>query len=65
MSYDRPTPPPVISTGKAYEELEGAQGREVYFRPMRYRPDRNPMRWNTASGVARTMAITARHTRGA
>lgn len=38
MSYDRPTPPPVISTGKAYEELEGAQGREVFFRPMRYRP---------------------------
>ncbi len=38
MSYDRPTPPPVISAGKAYEELEGAQGREVYFRPMRYRP---------------------------
>lgn len=38
MSYDRPTPPPVMSTGKAYEELEGAQGREVYFRPMRYRP---------------------------
>lgn len=38
MSYDRPTPPPVSSVGKAYEELEGAQGREVYFRPIRYRP---------------------------
>lgn len=38
MSYDRPTPPPVLTTGKAYEELEGAQGREVFFRPTRYRP---------------------------
>ncbi|MFO0603220.1 MAG: hypothetical protein U0324_08600 [Polyangiales bacterium] len=39
MSEDRLTPPPLIpSPGKNYEELDGAQGREVFFRPVRYRP---------------------------
>ena len=35
---DRPTPPPIETAGRAYEELEGAQGREIFFRPIRYRP---------------------------
>ncbi len=42
MSNDRPTQPPPVT---AYEDLEGAQGREVFFRPMRYRPaDLTPVR---------------------
>lgn len=44
MSDERLTPPPII-TGSSYEDLEGAQGREVFFRPTRYRPtDLGPVR---------------------
>ena len=31
------TPPKLVSTAKTYEELDGGQGREVFFRPHRYR----------------------------
>ncbi len=46
MSEDRLTPPPIVpNLGKNYEELEGAQGREVFFRPVRYRQtDLGPVR---------------------
>src|SRR5882724_1114300 len=30
-------PPKLVTTAKTYEELEGGQGREVFFRPHRYR----------------------------
>jgi extracellular factor (EF) 3-hydroxypalmitic acid methyl ester biosynthesis protein len=31
------TPPKLVVTNRSYEELEGGQGREVFFRPHRYR----------------------------
>lgn len=45
MRDDRPTPPPIIGSEGAYEDLDGAQGREVYFRPTRYsQKDLGPVR---------------------
>ncbi len=45
MSEDRLTPPPIIGSEGAYEDLEGAQGREVFFRPTRYsQKDLGPVR---------------------
>jgi len=43
---DTKTSPPLIGPeGTSYEELEGAQGREVFFRPHRYqRQDLGPVR---------------------
>jgi extracellular factor (EF) 3-hydroxypalmitic acid methyl ester biosynthesis protein len=39
------TPPKLVAPIRTYEELEGAQGREVFFRPQRYRaPDLLPVR---------------------
>jgi extracellular factor (EF) 3-hydroxypalmitic acid methyl ester biosynthesis protein len=39
------TPPKLVAPIRSYEELEGAQGREVFFRPQRYRaPDLLPVR---------------------
>ncbi len=45
MRDDRPTPPPIIGSEGAYEDLDGAQGREVFFRPTRYsQKDLGPVR---------------------
>jgi len=38
-------PPTLVTATRTYEELEGAQGREVFFRPQRYRAqDLAPLR---------------------
>ena len=38
-------PPKLVTAVRTYEELDGAQGREVFFRPQRYRaPDLLPVR---------------------
>ena len=38
-------PPKLVTAVRTYEELEGAQGREVFFRPQRYRAqDLAPLR---------------------
>lgn len=58
MRDDRPTPPPIIGSEGAYEDLDGAQGREVNFRPTRYsQKDLGPVRATievTLAGEART-----------
>jgi extracellular factor (EF) 3-hydroxypalmitic acid methyl ester biosynthesis protein len=42
MTNQRTTLLPTDTTPKSYEDLDGAQGREVFFRPNRYRPANFP-----------------------
>jgi len=38
-------PPKLVASTRTYEELDGAEGREIFFRPQRYRaPDLLPVR---------------------
>src|SRR5437764_8479382 len=47
------TPPKLVSTAKTYEELDGGQGREVFFRPHRYRAaDLLPLRAEVLVAIA-------------
>jgi extracellular factor (EF) 3-hydroxypalmitic acid methyl ester biosynthesis protein len=55
------TPPKLVLTNRSYEELEGGQGREVFFRPHRYRAqDLAPLQGTVqlqAAGATRSCPI--------
>ena len=56
------SPPKLVAPIRTYEELEGAQGREVFFRPQRYRaPDLLPVHGQVLVSIGGTAVSCALH----
>jgi hypothetical protein len=56
------TPPKLVAQIRTYEELEGAQGREVFFRPQRYRVhDLLPLRGEVLLSAGGVLAVCPLH----
>jgi extracellular factor (EF) 3-hydroxypalmitic acid methyl ester biosynthesis protein len=56
------SPPKLVAPIRTYEELEGAQGREVFFRPQRYRaPDLLPVHGQVLVSIGGTAVTCALH----
>ncbi|HYZ87859.1 MAG TPA: PilZ domain-containing protein [Myxococcales bacterium] len=56
------SPPKLVTPIRTYEELDGAQGREVFFRPQRYRaPDLLPVRGEVLVSLGNATVTCALH----